>query len=184
MLYQSKWTGQTKRVYCLIWASQKDACFILYGWARQMQHTTSNGPARQNIVSAHMIQPDMIEHNPIWTGQLEWCTSWNGLAGWRPCTIPNGLAKHNIILSHTSWWYAATCSMHIFGSFQLAASPWHTSGHNSMIFPRLLRHLVALFSFIYPAAFQYSDIFIFLLLFQYSHWSAYVIINRTVSQTH
>ena len=74
--------------------------------------------------------------------------------------------------------------MCVFSSFKLAASPWHTSGHNSRIFPRLLRHLAALFGFIYPAAFQYSDIFIFLLLFQYSHWSAYVIINHTASRTH
>ena len=74
--------------------------------------------------------------------------------------------------------------MCVFGSFQLAASPWHNSGLNSRIFPRLLWHFVALFSFIYPATFQYSDIFIFLLLFQYSHWLAYVIIDRTASRTH
>ena len=38
--------------------------------------------------------------------------------------------------------------MRIFGSFQLAASPWHTSGHNSMIFPCHLWHFLA--AFIWP----------------------------------
>ena len=34
--------------------------------------------------------------------------------------------------------------MHVFCSFQLGASPWPTSRHNSRIFPCILRHLAAL----------------------------------------